>query len=102
MLYLCYRLGYKGKATVHGFRGTFSTILNENDFNKDHIERQLAHAEEDEVRGAYNAAQWLPQRRKMMIWWANFLDVCRAKGLARAENSAQFQQAGLDRRLRTF
>ena len=79
MLYATYYLGYKGKATVHGFRGTFSTILNENDFNSDHIELQLSHAEEDEVRGAYNAAQWLPQRRKMMAWWADFLDECRAK-----------------------
>ena len=79
LLYLTYRIGYKGKATVHGFRGTFSTILNENDFNPDWIELQLSHCEEDEVRGAYNAAQWLKQRRKMMRWWANFLDRCRAK-----------------------
>ena len=84
MLYALYYLGYKSKATVHGFRGTFSTILNENDFNSDHIEIQLSHAEEDEVRGAYNAAQWLKQRREMLAWWADFLDECRAKGLAKA------------------
>ena len=81
LLYLCYRLGYKGKATVHGFRGTFSTILNENDFISDHIEIQLSHGEEDEIRGAYNAAQWLPQRRKMMAWWADFLDECRGESI---------------------
>ena len=73
MLYALYYLGYKGKATVHGLRGTFSTVLNENDFTPDWIELQLSHAEEDEVRGAYNSAQWLKQRRNMMIWWSNFL-----------------------------
>ena len=73
MLYALYNLGFKGKATVHGFRGTFSTILNENGFNSDWIEIQLAHSENDDVRAAYNAAQWFPQRRKMMCWWADFL-----------------------------
>ena len=81
LLYLTYRLGYKGKATVHGFRGTFSTVLNENDFKPDHIELQLAHTEDDEVRAAYNAAQWLPQRRTMMAWWADFLEERRTKAL---------------------
>lgn len=75
MLYALYRLGYHGKATVHGFRGTGSTILNETGlFESDWIERQLAHDERDQVRAAYNAAQYLPQRRRMMEWWADYLD----------------------------
>jgi len=67
-------LGYKGKATGHGFRSTFSTILNERGINRDWIERQLAHSERDEVRAAYNAAQYLDQRRVMMQVWADLLD----------------------------
>lgn len=74
MIYALYRMGYHSRATVHGFRATASTVLNEKGFNRDWIERQLAHAERDEIRAAYNAAEWLPQRRKMMAWWADFLE----------------------------
>lgn len=74
MIYALYRMGYHSRATVHGFRATASTILNEKGFNRDWIERQLAHAERDEIRAAYNAAEWLPQRRRMMTWWADFLE----------------------------
>ena len=59
-------MGYYGKATVHGLRGTASTILNENEFNSDWIEIQLAHHEEYEVHASYNSAEYLPQRRKMV------------------------------------
>jgi integrase len=72
MIYGLYRMGYHGRATVHGFRSTASTILNENHFNRDWIEAQLAHAE-GTVRSIYNAAEWLPGRREMMDWWAEFL-----------------------------
>jgi integrase len=74
MLFALYRMGYKGRTTTHGFRGLFSTEANENGFESDWVERQLAHDERDEVRAAYNAAQYLPQRRKMMQWWADYLD----------------------------
>jgi len=67
-------MGYKGKTTGHGFRSTASTILNENQFNRDVIERQLAHSERDTVRAAYNYADYLPERIKMMQWWADYLD----------------------------
>lgn len=73
MIFTLYRMGYHTRATVHGFRGTASTILNEEGFNKDWIERQLAHVEADAVRGAYNAAEYLPGRKKMMAWWADYL-----------------------------
>jgi integrase len=69
------RLGYgKEEMTGHGFRSMASTLLNENGWNRDAIERQLAHGERDKVRGAYNYAELLPERRKMMQWWADYLD----------------------------
>ena len=51
-----------------------STLLNEQGWNRDAIERQLAHAERDSVRAAYNYADYLPERRKMMQTWADYLD----------------------------
>jgi len=80
MLYALYRLGWHGRATVHGFRGVASTILNEMGFNPDWIERQLAHDERDEVRGAYNSAQYLPGRRAMLQQWADWLDEVKVSG----------------------
>ena len=75
MLYAMYRMGYKSKATPHGFRTSASSILNEEGFNPDAIERQLSHMERNQVRGAYTQhAQYLPERTKMMAWWANYLD----------------------------
>jgi integrase len=69
------RLGYENhEMTAHGFRTIASTLLNEQGWNRDVIERQLAHAERDEVRGAYNRAEWLEDRRKMMQGWADYLD----------------------------
>ena len=74
MLYALYRMGYHSRTTGHGFRSTASTILNEHGFMPDVIERQLAHGERNKVRAAYNHAQYLPERRKMMQWWADYLD----------------------------
>jgi integrase len=73
LLYALYRMGYHNRATVHGFRGTASTVLNEAQFNRDWIEIQLAHSDSS-IRGVYNFAEWLPGCRKMMNWWANYLD----------------------------
>lgn len=73
MLFALYRMGYKGKMTGHGFRAVASTILNETGFKPDVIERQLAHCERNEVRGAYNRAEYLPERKKMMQHWADYL-----------------------------
>jgi integrase len=71
------RMGYKGIATAHGFRTLFSTCANEAGWNRDFIEKQLAHEDRDDVRGAYNRAQWLDERAKMMQWWADRIDVLR-------------------------
>ena len=69
------RLGYtREEMTGHGFRSTASTLLNELGWPADAIERQLSHGERDEVRGAYNFAEYLPVRRKMMQAWADHLD----------------------------
>jgi integrase len=69
------RLGYeKDEMTGHGFRSMASTLLNENGWNGDAIERQLAHSERNSVRAAYNYAEFMPDRRKMMQWWADYLD----------------------------
>ena len=68
-------LGYESDVmTAHGFRTTASTLLNEQGWSPDAIERQLAHAPRDQVRAAYNRAQYLNERRKMMQSWADYLD----------------------------
>ena len=68
------RLGYTSdEMTGHGFRSMASTILNEQGWNRDAIERQLAHAERNNIRAAYNYAEYLPERRKMMQEWADYL-----------------------------
>ena len=72
------RLGYTtDEMTGHGFRAMASTLLNEQGWNRDAIERQLAHAERDDIRAAYNRAEHLPERRKMMQAWADYLDALR-------------------------
>ena len=69
------RLGYTtAEMTGHGFRTMASTLLNEQGWHHDAIERQLAHAERDEVRAAYNRAEHLPERKRMMQAWADYLD----------------------------
>jgi integrase len=73
------RLGYaKDEMTGHGFRSIASTLLNEQGWHRDAIERQLAHAERDNVRAAYNFAEHLSERRKMMQAWADYLDGLKA------------------------
>ncbi|QBH98444.1 DUF4102 domain-containing protein [Limnobaculum zhutongyuii] len=67
-------LGYKGRTTGHGFRHTMSTILNEQGYNSDWIEIQLAHVDKNSTRGTYNHAQYLDGRREMLQWYADYLD----------------------------
>ncbi|MAR89471.1 MAG: integrase [Pseudomonadales bacterium] len=75
MTFALYRMGYKDRATAHGFRATASSILNEESFHRDAVERQLAHQERNKVRGAYtHHAQYLDERKRMMQWWADYLD----------------------------
>lgn len=67
-------MGFKEMATGHGFRSTASTILNENGYRADVIERQLAHCERNQVRAVYNHAEYLPERKEMMQWWGDYLE----------------------------
>ena len=66
-------MGYKGIATPHGFRSLVSSILNEQGYNPDAIERQLAHEESNRIRAAYNRAEYLAERREMMQWYSDYL-----------------------------
>ena len=72
------RMGYGPDSgnpmTAHGFRGMASTLLHEQGWNTDIIERQLAHAERNKIKAAYNHAEHLPERRRMMQAWADYLD----------------------------
>lgn len=73
------RLGYaKTEMCGHGFRAMASSILNEQGWHPDVIERQLAHVERNRVRAAYNRAQYLPERGRMMQAWADYLDGLRS------------------------
>jgi len=83
------RLNYgSDQMTGHGFRSMASTMLNEAGWNRDAIERQLAHGEKDKVRAAYNSAEHLPIRRKMMQAWADYLDGLTAGGKVTAIRQA--------------
>ncbi len=72
MLYALVRLGYRGRMTVHGFRSTASTLLNENGHHPDVIEAALAHMRGD-IRSIYNRAKYLPERVKLYQWWADYV-----------------------------
>jgi integrase len=75
LLFALYRMDYHSRATIHGFRATASTILNESGmWHPDAIERQLAHQEGNKVRAAYDRSLHMEQRRKMMQWWADHVD----------------------------
>src|SRR5262249_51190472 len=74
------RIGYPGDVmTAHGFRTLASTLLNEQGVHPDLIELQLAHAERNTVRAAYNRGQRLAERRAMMQNWADYLDELRSR-----------------------
>lgn len=81
------RMGYKSEElTFHSFRSIATTFLNEQGYSSDWIERQLAHCERNGVRAAYNYAQYLPERRRMMQDWADYLSELKEK--ARQEQAA--------------
>lgn len=88
LLFALYRLGYRSKMTGHGFRAVASTVLNEQGWRHDVIEKQLAHEPENRVRAAYNRAEYLPERTRMMQWWADSLDALRQGGAVAPKPSA--------------
>lgn len=77
MLYALYRMGYKSRMTGHGFRGLAATTLREMGYARDLVDRQLAHAERNQVTAAYVHAEFLQDRRKMMQHWADYIDAAR-------------------------
>ena len=71
-------MGYsKEEMSIHGFRTIFSTLARENNLNPDHIEKQLAHKEQNAVVEAYDRSQYFGQRRVLMQAWADYLDELR-------------------------
>lgn len=93
------RMGYdKDTMTIHGFRTIASTWLNELGYRSDHIERQLAHQENDKIRGAYNRAGYIEQRRQLLQDWADILDrfrqEARGRRKGRMDNRKQRLQDG--------
>ena len=76
----------------HGFRTTASTLLNEMGYRPDLIERQLAHSEKNAVRGAYNRAEYLEERRSMMLVWADYLDKLKAEVARPATRPSPLEQ----------
>lgn len=84
MLFHCYAMGYRNKTTMHGFRGSFSTITRESGkFKAEWIEMQLAHLVGNKISRSYDSAEYLPQRRELLQWWADRLDYFRAKARGR-------------------
>jgi len=76
VLFAIYGLGYRGRATGHGWRATFSTWAHATGkWPSEWIESCLAHADENKVRSAYNRQDWLPQRREIMQAWSDWLDL---------------------------
>ncbi|KLP35549.1 tyrosine-type recombinase/integrase [Enterobacter ludwigii] len=73
--------GWHGETTAHGFRHTFSTMAHDAGFNSAWIELQLAHVDKNSIRGTYNHAQYLDDRRAMMQWYADTLDGLEGNGI---------------------
>jgi integrase len=67
------RMGYKNRLVAHGLRALASTTLNEEGLNPDVIEAALSHVDKNEVRRAYNRAEYLDSRRELMCWWSEHI-----------------------------
>ena len=67
------RMGFEGRLVSHGMRSMASTILNERGWDPELIEVALAHVDKDEVRSAYNRADYIERRRPMMAWWSEHI-----------------------------
>ncbi|QEL57839.1 tyrosine-type recombinase/integrase [Chromobacterium paludis] len=81
-------MGYSsGMVTGHDFRATASTLLHENGFTALAIERQLAHAERNKVKAAYNHAEYMEERRQMMQWWADYIDSIPPKEIPKVDQA---------------
>jgi integrase len=91
------RAGYAGRFSPHGIRSTFSTYFNETDVSGELIEQTLAHKEKDKIRGAYNHAKKLDQRRALLQQWADLTDAWRSGARVIPINAKAGTFAGLAR-----
>lgn len=78
------RMGFEGRLVSHGMRSMASTTLNEHGWDAELIEVALAHVDKDEVRSAYNRAEYIERRRSMMEWWSNHIDKAATGSLSMA------------------
>ena len=76
------RMGYGGKLVAHGFRSLASTAMNEQGYNSDVIESALAHVDKNAIRGIYNRAEYLEQKRELLGWWNDNIDQASMGSLA--------------------
>ncbi|MFH7526535.1 integrase domain-containing protein [Aeromonas enteropelogenes] len=88
------RLGYGGRLVAHGFRSLGSTTLNEQGFNPDAIEAALSHADENEIRRAYNRSDYFEQRVIMMGWWSNHIEQASKGNLSLASSFKELRMVG--------
>ena len=80
------RMGYKNRLVAHGLRALASTTLNEKGFNPDVIEAALSHVDKNEVRRAYNRAEYLDSRRELMCWWSEHIEQAATGSLSNTGN----------------
>jgi len=85
------RMGYGTQLVAHGLRSIASTILNEQGFDPDIIEAALAHVGKNEVRNAYNRADYIERRKPMMVWWSDYIDNAGTGNISLAGNVRQFK-----------
>jgi integrase len=88
------RIGYKNKLVAHGLRSLASTTLNEQGFDADVIESALAHVDKNEVRRAYNHAEYLERRRVMMAWWSEHIEQAQTGKLNKITNIINLKVQG--------
>lgn len=85
------RMGFHGRLVSHGLRALASTTLNEQGFDPDVIEAALAHVDKNSIRAAYNRAQYLERRRKMMDWWSNHIALCASGQMPKYEGNTHLK-----------
>jgi integrase len=85
------RMGYHNRLVAHGLRSLASTILNEQGFDPDVIESALAHVDKNEVRRAYNRAEYIERRRIMMTWWSEHIEQAKTGGITSSKTLKQLR-----------
>jgi len=85
------RMGFAGELVSHGLRALASTTLNEQGFDPDVIEAALAHIDKNEVRRAYNRAEYIERRRVLMCWWSEHIEQAAAGNMSISQNIRQLR-----------